>query len=353
MILSRQELTPASMQRELDDLSRRMEVSAVDDALYFPKYFQIETTRICNAQCPFCAIDVWDKSVPYMPDKLFRKIADELIEYKDWVKFVDLQRSGEPLLDPKIYERVKYLKDGGMKLIVITTNASALTEKNSRRLLEAGIDEVMLSIDSVEKERYEKLRVGLKFEQVMANIERFFRLRDELRPNCIVRVRGVSFHDYDNADDVKEIETWETFWAQYRKPHDRIYMKRAHNWGNQKVLQMFSPEYNWVFHPCIIPWSTMHISAMGTVALCPQDFDAVANLGDINTSTIAEVWRGEKMQAVRRQHATGERNQINFCQGCRIFDEEYSLERDKDVAMPQLQEHFESTGVRKKGRRLV
>lgn len=353
MILSRNDATPANLGGELQDLARRMEVGAVDDALYFPKYFQVETTRLCNARCPFCAIDLWDKSTPFMSDELFKKVADEIISFRDWVKFVDLQRAGEPLLDVKIYDRVKYMKDGGVKFVALTTNASGLTPKNARKLLDAGIDEVMLSIDSVEKERYEKMRVGLTFEKVIANIKAFFELRNQLRPGCIVRVRGVSFHDLENAEDARDLEAWEEFWRLYRQPHDRIYMKRAHNWGNQKVIDLHTPEYHWVFHPCIIPWSTMHITAMGKVALCPQDFDATVDFGDLNAQSIVEVWRGEKMQRMRQLHATGARNEEKMCQGCRIFDEEFSLERDRDVAEPEAKAMFDATNVVKKARRLV
>jgi Iron-sulfur cluster-binding domain len=74
----------------------------------------------------------------------------------------------------------------------------------------------------------------------------------------------------------------------------------------------------------------MHITAMGKIALCPHDYDALADLGDVNTHTIAEVWRAAKLQEVRRLHATGDREKISFCRGCRTFDEAFSLERDKE-----------------------
>ena len=331
MILSKEAATPEALAAEARDISRRFDVRSVDELLHFPQYFQVETTRLCNARCPFCPSDIWDKKTPYMSDALYKKVADEIIEHRDWVKFVDLQRAGEPLLDKKIYERVGYMKDGGVKFVALTTNASGLTEENARKLLAAGIDEVMLSIDSVEKEKYEQMRVGLKYEQVMANIRGFFRLRDELKPDCIIRVRGVSFYDPSVPADLAEIESWERFWDDMKKPHDRIYMKRAHTWGNQRVVEGHSPVYDWVYHPCVIPFSTMHVTAMGIVALCPQDFDATIELGDVNHNTIVEVWRGEKMRAMRALHMSGNRNDVSLCRGCRLFDEEFSLERNKDV----------------------
>ena len=328
MILSRDELTPERLDAELQSLAQRIEVPELRDALKFPRFLQIETTRLCNARCPFCAIDQWDKSVPMMADSLWEKIAAELIEWRHWLRFVDLQRAGEPLLDKKIYRRVHQLKGGGIKHVALSTNVSGLNEKNARALLEAGIDEVMLSIDAVDKEGYEKSRVGLKYEQVMENICRYFRLRDEIRPQSQIRVRAVCVFDPEKEPDA--VRAWEDFWGPMKRPHDRIYMKRMHSWGNQMVLDGAPSSDDVVLHPCIIPWSTMHITAMGTVALCPHDYDGKANLGDINTRSIAEVWRAQKLQEVRRLHASGQREAIHFCRGCRTFDEEFSLERDKD-----------------------
>jgi radical SAM protein with 4Fe4S-binding SPASM domain len=328
MILSHADLTPERLEAELLQLADRIEVPELKSALLFPRFFQIETTRLCNARCPFCAVDQWDKSVPMMSEALWEKIAAELIEWRDWLRFVDLQRAGEPLLDKHIYRRVRQLKDGGLKHVALSTNASALNERNARALLEAGIDEVMLSIDAIDKEGYEKSRVGLKYEQVMQNIRGFFRLRDEIRPQSMIRVRAVCVFDPDKEPGA--VRVWEDFWGPLRRPHDRIYMKRMHSWGNQVALDGAPPADADVLHPCIIPWSTMHITAMGTVALCPHDFDGKANLGDINTHSIAHVWRAQKLQEVRRLHASGQRNAISFCRGCRTFDEAFSLERDKE-----------------------
>ena len=319
-------ITDQNLSAELDEVAKRVGVKNLEEALYFPKYFQIETTRLCNARCPFCAIDQWDKSTPYMSEELFSKIVDEMSRYSDWIEVVSVQRAGEPFMDAKIIDRVRRFKEAGIRRVNMSTNASMLHERKARELLDAGIDEVMLSIDSVDKEPYEMMRKGLNYEKVLANIRTFFRLRDELRPDVIIRVRGVSFHDMDRGDHRAELQRWEDFWGQLRKPQDRIYMKHAHNWGNQKKWDGHTPDYGWVYHPCVLPWSTMHVTAMGKVPLCPQDYDATADIGDINTHTIAEVWRNAKWQEIRRLHSTGNRNEMPLCRGCRLFDKEFYME---------------------------
>jgi radical SAM protein with 4Fe4S-binding SPASM domain len=109
-------------------------------------------------------------------------------------------------------------------------------------------------------------------------------------------------------------------------------MKQLHSWGNQidvaeRTSGVADTNYGDIFHPCILPWSTMQISAMGIVALCPQDYDATFKLGDINSETIAEVWHNEKWANIRRLHSTGNRNEIEMCRGCKIYDLDFTLEK--------------------------
>ena len=324
-----------ALEAELRELEDRLDLDDLEEALHFPKYFQAETTRVCNARCPFCPVDVWDKSVPMMPDDLFEKIASEMSDYSDWINVVMVQRAGEPLLDKKIVSRVQRLKDANIKVVSMSTNASMLSRQKSEELLNAGLDEIMLSIDSVDRENYEKMRVQLDYDTVLQNIETLFEVRETLKPDLMVRVRGVSFFDLSKDEEAQELERWEGFWSRFRKPQDRIYMKRAHNWGNQielddRVTSEVEGTYGDVYHPCILPWSTMHITAMGTVALCPMDYDGKMNLGNIHSESIAQVWRNPKWSWVRRLHESGNRNGIQFCHGCKLFDLDFSLEKKED-----------------------
>ena len=215
MITNRNDVNNKNLQKEIKDISTRLNLKSLNDAEYFPKYFQIETVRICNARCPFCAIDKWDKSVPLMEDSLFEKIVSEFKNYTKWIEFVALQRAGEPLLDKKISQRVKLLKSIGIKKISMSTNASLLTENKAEELLKSGLDEIILSIDSIDKENYEKMRVGLKYENTITNIKNYFFIRDKINQKSTIRVRGVSFYDITLPEHREEMIRWESFWSKY------------------------------------------------------------------------------------------------------------------------------------------
>jgi radical SAM protein with 4Fe4S-binding SPASM domain len=330
MTITKDQATQKDLLREKGSLAARLSVKDLQETRQFPQYFQIETTRYCNAQCPFCAVNEWDMSHPKMTDYLYDKIIEEVGDYSDWIRLFDVQRAGEPLVDKKITARIKKAKGVGLKWVAISTNGALLDSRKGIELLEAGIDEVMISIDSVEKEEYESLRAGLNFETVMSNIRTFFRLRDEIRVGTRIRIRGVSSFDIYSKENADRVARWNEVWGELRRENDRVYFAPPHNWGNTHEWNGHKDLINATNDcaPCICPWSTMNILASGLVALCSQDINADIILGDINKQSIADVWRGKKSEEIRYIHGSGERNKISFCRGCKVYNPEFSLEEN-------------------------
>ena len=159
--------------------------------LNFPTYVEVETVNACNARCPMCTIADWERGFAPMTDQLFGKIASELIDHAPELKRVNLYRDGEPLIDNKLADRVAILKEGGISDVAIATNVSLLNEARSTDLLNAGLDTVVMSIDSLNKDVFESIRVRLNFEEVLENALRFIRLRDQIRPETKVWVRMI------------------------------------------------------------------------------------------------------------------------------------------------------------------
>ena len=82
----------------------------LSNLLEFPSYIEIETVNACNARCPMCTINDWERNYPIMKDDVFNKISDELIENKNYLKRISLYRDGEPLIDKKLAQRINKFK---------------------------------------------------------------------------------------------------------------------------------------------------------------------------------------------------------------------------------------------------
>jgi len=303
--------------RAIEYLNRRISPNeSYEQLLSFPRYLEIETVNACNARCPMCTIGDWQRNTPTMKDDLFKHVADEIIDHRDEVIRVSLYRDGEPLLDKKLPNRIAYLKDGGVNATTISTNVSLLTEERSRALLEAGLDMIILSVDSLDKEVFENIRRRLKFEEVLENALKFIELRDQIRPQTRIYMRMIR-----QEGNLDEWPSYEAYWRPKLSDNDRLYYHNIFNWGGQlqgfkSVEGSYEPGL-----PCVALWSLLVIFGDGRVPLCNVDFNNVYPIGSVLEHSIEELWKSKVMNDLREQHLTGKKSCISLCENCNVWDE--------------------------------
>ena len=325
------EISPAEA-RSREYLRRRISPDEDFEALLgFPRFFEIETVNTCNARCPMCTIESWTRHSPVMSMDLFTKIADEIGEYAGQVHRVSLFKDGEPLLDKKLHLRIALLKERGVENVAIHTNVSLLDEKRAPALLEAGLDEITLSIDSLDKEIFEEIREGLSLEVVLENAVKFIELRNRIRPQSQIKVRMIK---QDSNRD--EWEAYEAFWQGKLAPHDRCFTHNIHNWGGQleghkHVAESLQPQV-----PYLSLWSAMVIFADGDVPMCTVDFNNTYPTGSVLKNTIKELWDSPVMVERRQTHMEHRRGVFPSCRTCNVWDEPSDFEKLFDDYVKQM-----------------
>lgn len=286
-----------------------------EDLLSFPRYFEIETVNACNARCPMCTIDDWDRRDGLMSDELFEKVANEIIEHPE-VKRVHLYRDGEPLLDKHLSEKVEKLRP--VNEVGISTNGQLLSMAVGKRLLQTGLDSIILSIDSLKKEVYEAIRVNCEFETVMQNAHDFILMRNALKSNCQIWVRMIR-----QESNKEEWPAYEKYWKGLLRSSDRVDYRNLHNWG----AQLRGADVGVDNKPCVALWSLMCIFADGSVPMCNVDYNKKYPLGNVRDSTIKELWQSKLQNERRALHLSGDR-QIPICKGCTTWDEHANARSD-------------------------
>jgi MoaA/NifB/PqqE/SkfB family radical SAM enzyme len=265
---------------------------------HLPEIVQIESTNICNAKCVFCPRDDMKRRQGVMEMGLYRKVIDECVALG--IEHVRMHNYGEPFIDRQLVEKVRYAKARGVPQVGMISNGSLITDDVARGMIEAGLDAINISVDASGREIFEKTRIGLKYDKVIAGIERLLRIRAELgrvRPKMIL-----SFvRQNDSEDERAFIEHW-------RARVDKIHVTDLHNWAGTLNRQAD------VNYPCYRPWLTFTVLWDGRVALCCADFDGREILGDLRTSSIRDVWNGEAYQRVRRLHL--ESGGPDICTAC-------------------------------------
>lgn len=287
-----------TLRRNARPVRRLLLLAGRDRAPRLPEIVQIESTNICNAKCVFCPRDEMHRRQGIMDMALHRKIVDECAALG--ITHLRLHNYGEPFIDRQLLEKVRYAKSRGISEVGMISNGSLLTEEVTRGMIEAGLDAINISVDASGKEVFESTRVGLKYDRVIANIERLVRLRTELgrrRPKLIL-----SFVRQNNSEDERAfIEHW-------RAIADKIHITDLHNWAGTLHKQSD------VNYPCYRPWLTFTALWDGRVALCCADFDGRQILGDLRTSSIQEIWNSDAYRQVRREHL--ESGGPSICRSC-------------------------------------
>jgi len=144
-------LSPAARQAEEEKNRMRRYFEKPEEQLnaiaqHEPVCLYLETTNRCNLLCTTCP-RTYEQLEPEadMPWELFTSLIGQ---YPNIARVV-LHGLGEPMLVKDLAQRVKYLKDRNI-YVLFNTNGTLLTKANGRALIEAGLDELRVSLDAAE-----------------------------------------------------------------------------------------------------------------------------------------------------------------------------------------------------------
>lgn len=265
----------------------------------FPEVVRIETTNACNACCTICPRRKIQRLIARMDDALFERLVDECASYS--CREIHLHNFGEPLMDKQLEGRVSYAKHKGIRKVKIFSNGSLLDCDRAKGLIEAGLDEIKISLDGASKEEFERIRVPLKFENVVQNIIDLVAMRNTSGSRMKVHITCCSTSDKQaTMQPLKNIV-------------DGFSFSRIHNWGGCEP----TGGRNRLRKPCARLWKTLTVLAGGDVSLCCLDYDGQYILGRVDENTsIRDIWNGFAYRQVRQWHKEGSQDKISLCANC-------------------------------------
>ncbi len=282
-----------------------------------PAHMKIELTNYCNLACPMCPHPQMQRRVGTMREPLFKKIIDEAAPY---LEFAYLHHLGESLVVRRIGDFIRYGRSRGVAM-GLSTNATFLDAGKSRLLLESGLDFLVISLDAASAATYDKVRVGGDFATTLANTQGFFALKREIENHTTVVVQLIVMDSNRH-----EIEAFARTWQGH------VMIKEVRDWAGQVPLSIGRPQRREALPPCRMPWSEITVLWDGTVVPCANHFEKINVLGDLRRQSLAEVWNGSPMQALRSAHLRDEVASIRVCASC----SRHALDATDFVAVDQL-----------------
>ncbi len=311
----------------------------------YPYFIQVEVTTICNFRCAMCWLGLlhldevkekFDGRMKHMTFEEFKKI------FRD-IKFTEnvlLQGTGEPFLNPEIFEMIRYLRERNFPHVWIISNGSKITREVSREIIRSRVGEVSVSLDGAKAKTYEEIRKGANFQQVYDNLAG---LIDEKRS------RGVEYpklalifvalktnitelpafiemaHELGvDRVDIKEFSMpHPTLTHLCLESDDRKYMIEAYE--KSKELGVRAVFYHSLMpeimpptrQKCYWPWTSMCVTIDGHVTPCWYNlFPEDSSMGNLFEEDFQSIWNGPKYQEFRSRLSTGIPHKPEICQMC-------------------------------------
>ncbi len=275
----------------------------------FPSSVQIQTSNKCNAACRFCPYEITSKNEDFqlMDWNLYKKIIDECSEHD--VKTIHPFLMSEPLLNPNLDKYINYAKEKNQKTTInIFTNGSLLTKKNSEKLLNSKIDEVIFSFNGATKETYEKEMKNLDFEKTKERITNFIKLAKEKKPSLQIAV-----HMLKLSIEQKEVEIIKNYWNSLGVA---VHLHKFENRGGNVSAEDAVSNQGVKKIPCSRLFNQIYILANGDVILCCVDWKKEVILGNLKENSIKEVWNNNKYKNYQQKHLEGKYSELKLCNVC-------------------------------------
>ncbi len=291
------------------------------------EYLMIEPTNICNLSCLLCTQYLSKRPKGVMTAEIFNKILPLL---PDSIKEIQLHLAGESLLNKDLPLIIQSLKNRGFKKVALSSNGTSSFD-SYEKIIKAGLDELVISLDGATKEIYDKYQRGGDFEKVLENTKKISNISD--RKTRIVIQFVVMKHNESQIGIIKNLseelgvdELWLKSASLNISSSDILKQDIIENAGrflpkNQKFSRyVFNNEKIEVKDkPLICPWVfRTAILWNGDVSVCCADFDGQALVGNIlEEGSFKKIWRSKRYHEFRKKVL---KRDLNICRNCNVGD---------------------------------
>lgn len=282
-------------------------------------------------------------------------IADQLPELEQ----IFLHGIGEPLLNRELFEIISLLK-GRDVYVLFNSNGILLDAQRQQDLIQAGLDELRISLDAASAHGYQKIRNSDEFAKIIDNLRSFIALQKQRRvahPKLSLWFLATRENISELPDFVKlaagigigEVYLQRLVYFQddqgYGLAKDSMTLQKSTDGSSalveqsQDIAAKLGIRFNasGLSRPCAslqghsaaeLPWARcdrpstlMYITANGNVLPCcispfsTVDYASIV-LGSVFKESLAEIWSGYRYRSFRKQHQS--ESPPKCCRGCGI-----------------------------------
>jgi radical SAM protein with 4Fe4S-binding SPASM domain len=263
-----------------------------------PAFLRVEVSRMCNVNCLYC---YEKKENLFYPYDLFERLIDNL---KDYIFLVSLYEIGEPLENERIIDYILYAKNCKIGTIISTNLSIKKNDTFWEKLVISGLDRIVIAIDGITPEIYNKYRRHGNLELIFANLNKILYYKRLHASKILVEWQMIDF-SWNKCEQEKAKEYALNIGCnEFRVIQEVTKIRR--NYKNTDFIRRRN---------CIHTYFAFNVTAYNTVRPCTKIYNEPMTIGDLNNESLNDVWNGSEIRKIRSK------NKIQNRVGCKTCPE--------------------------------
>lgn len=287
----------------------------------YPYSITTEPTNNCNLGCLECPTGNKTSSSPKgnMNFEIYKKIIDNI---KNYIVYQMLYFQGEPFLNPDLFKMINYSEENHI-CTSLSTNGHFLNKKNCKKIIQSGLKKIIISMDGISQESYQKYRKGGKLDTVIDGIKNLVLEKEHLKsryPKIIIQFLVFS-HNENEIPIIKDlckelkVNKLELKSAQIINTDNNNLIPKQEKYSRYYKIKNQLIFKNKLKNMCYRIWSTAVFSWDGFLIPCCFDKDLKYKFGNIINQNTLIIWKSKGFNKFRKQILSS-RKSINICSNC-------------------------------------
>lgn len=305
-----------------------------------PYYYFVDPCNVCNLKCPLCPTGngTLDRSRGVLKFSDYETILEKISPY---AVEVSLHNWGEPLLNKEIFEIIGATSQRGIATN-LSSNLSLDKPDLAQKIVESGLEYMIVSLDGTTQDVYEKYRVQGQIDLVFQNMNALVEAKKRMHSTKpTIEWQFLMFkHNEHQRDEASELaKRIGVDRIRFRSPgfpyaKYKLTGNPAQTAAEEKWMPT-DPAY-WDVHPgrlrkegylwdepCYYLYRSMTVNPGGGIAACCIVYKERQDFGNLLTDDLGDIWNNRQYQASRALFAKGARVRNpagTICDGCFLFN---------------------------------
>ncbi len=287
-----------------------------------------DISDVCNFKCNYCFRGMGKQEKYYghnqlMKKEVFKKIVDQSLEFDGRIKRFSLSHNGESLAHPEFAEFVAYAKEKDVAdSVEIHTNASFLNKNLSKKIINSGLDRMVISLQGMNAQKYKEIcGVDINYDDFYNNIK--FLYHEKRNTTICIKIVDAALNEGEE----------EFFYERFSPIADRVFIETVvplwdveeYNEKN-KTNNKYGVDYERQ-RVCPLMFYTINVLPDGTIFPCTNIIPPML-LGNINNNTLKECWMSKERRDFLIEQLRNTRDCNAVCNNCYIPQNTVLTEND-------------------------